>query len=104
MRNTFRQLSRVLVAMSALGCGVAAAADDHQVRAWAASCASCHGTDGRSLGGMPALAGVDQDKLLQALLEFKSDKRAATIMHQLAKGYSDDELSQLARHFARQQP
>lgn len=104
MSNTSCRLSRALLVMMTFSCGAAIAADEHQVRAWAASCASCHGTDGRSMGGMPALAGVDQHKLLQALLEFKSDARAATIMHQLAKGYSDDELSQLASHFAHQQP
>lgn len=77
--------------------------DDRQARVWAASCAACHGTDGRTLGQVPTLAGRNADQLLQALLEFKNNQRpAATVMHQHAKGYTDDELRRIARVFAAQ--
>jgi len=33
---------------------------DKQARNLAASCAACHGTDGRSASGMPILAGMDK--------------------------------------------
>lgn len=89
----------------AVGAGAAAqgAAVDRQARTWAAACAACHGTDGRAQGGMPVLAGRNADELLQILLAFRSGQRQpATVMHQHAKGYTDDELRRLAQVFAAQ--
>lgn len=80
------------------------AAEPHQVRVWAAACAACHGTYGVSVGGMPAIAGESRDKLLTLLLEFKNGTRPATVMHQHAKGYTDEELALLADYFSRQRP
>lgn len=79
---------------------VGAQAQVNQVRVWAAACANCHGTDGRAEPGMESLAGKDKDELLQKMLDFKSGKKPATIMHQLSKGYTDEQLQQLAAHFA----
>lgn len=79
---------------------------DRQARVWAASCAACHGTDGRSLGGgMAVLAGRSADDLYRALIELRADKRpAATVMHQHAKGYTEEELRRIAAYFAAQRP
>ncbi|MBA4215446.1 MAG: class I cytochrome c [Polaromonas sp.] len=79
---------------------VGAHAQVNQIRVWAAACANCHGTDGRAQPGMESLAGKDKDEMLQKMLDFKSGKKPATIMHQLAKGYTDEQLQQLAAHFA----
>jgi cytochrome c553 len=32
--------------------------------------------------------------------DFKSGKKPATLMHQLSKGYSDEQIDQLAGYFA----
>jgi cytochrome subunit of sulfide dehydrogenase len=74
------------------------------VRTLAANCASCHGTDGRTVPGstMPALAGMPRDYMLTQLKAFKAGTRPSTIMTQLAKGYSDQQLEQLAGYFAAQ--
>lgn len=73
---------------------------DRQARVWAASCAACHGTGGQSVGGIPPI-GRDADAIYRALLEFKNNQRpAATVMHQHAKGYTDDELRRIAAVFA----
>ena len=80
---------------------VPATAQDYQARAWAASCAACHGTDGRSTGAVPPLAGRPKADLLRAMQDFKSDKRSATIMHQHAKGYTDAELERIAEYFSK---
>ncbi|TSE34636.1 Cytochrome subunit of sulfide dehydrogenase [Tepidimonas charontis] len=85
-----------------LGAAVLAHAQVDQVKVWAAACANCHGTNGHAQPGMEALAGKDKDELLQKLLDFKSGRKPATVMHQLSKGYSDDELRALAAYFAAQ--
>ena len=67
----------------------------------AATCTACHGTDGRSVDGIPpSLAGQDKNSLLQTLKEFKAGKRPATIMHQHAKGYTDEQLELIATYFS----
>ncbi len=85
----------------AAGVAVPVAAQDFQARSWAASCAACHGTDGRSTGAVPPLAGRPKADLLRAMQDFKSDKRSATIMHQHAKGYTDAELERIAEYFSK---
>jgi cytochrome subunit of sulfide dehydrogenase len=67
----------------------------------ASACFTCHGTDGRSVGNVPpALAGRDRSELLQILMDFKTGKRPATLMHQQAKGYTDQQLATIAGYFA----
>ena len=78
------------------------AQDASHGRLLAANCANCHGTDGRSQGGMPSLAGQPKSYLVTQLKEFKAGQRPATIMHQLAKGYTDAELDALATYFSAQ--
>ncbi len=69
----------------------------------AASCAGCHGTNGATQGNaLPPLAGQPKDQLLAALKDFKAGKRPATIMTQLAKGYTDEQLEIIAAYFAAQ--
>jgi len=92
-----------LALLASLG-GVASASAqtlDRQARTWAASCAGCHGSGGSSQGGIPPIAGRDAEVLYRALIEFKTGQRpAATVMHQHAKGYTDDELKRIAQFFA----
>lgn len=80
------------------------APSERQVRTWAASCAACHNTDGRSVGGFPVLAGRNADDTYRALIEFQSGKRPATIMHQHTRGYTSDELRLIAEWFANVKP
>ena len=74
------------------------------VRSLAATCASCHGTDGAAASGsaVPRLAGLPRDYLSTQLKAFKAGTRPSTIMTQLAKGYSDAQLEQIAAYFAAQ--
>jgi cytochrome c553 len=71
-----------------------------QVKLWAASCMACHGTDGRAEGTGLTIGGRPAPDLLSKLLGYKRGKLPATIMHQHAKGYSDDELSRIADYFS----
>lgn len=80
------------------------AADPYLARSLAATCANCHGTDGKALpnSGIEALDGVPKDKLLQKLADFRNGDKPASIMHQIAKGYSDEQLDLIAAYFAKQ--
>ena len=84
--------------------GVAQAADPNLARNLAATCANCHGTNGHALpgSGLDALAGVEKAKTLQKLNDFKSGVKPASIMHQIAKGYTDEQLDLIATYFATQ--
>jgi cytochrome c553 len=66
----------------------------------AANCANCHGTAGVSAGAMPSLAGQDANYLAEQMRQFRDGKRPATIMHQLAKGYTDEQILAIAAYFA----
>lgn len=96
--------SGTALALLVAGCGaygLASGQDVTYARSLAATCFTCHGTDGRSVGGVPpSLAGQNKDYLLRQLKDFKAEKRPATIMHQQAKGYSDRELELIAGYFA----
>ena len=72
-------------------------------RTLAATCASCHSTDGRSVSTeVLPLAGLPRDLIVQRMKEFQEGKRPATIMHQLSKGYTDQQIGQIADYFANQ--
>ncbi|MDN3918746.1 c-type cytochrome [Roseateles violae] len=75
-----------------------------QARTLAAACAGCHGTDGRQPAGatVPGLAGVPASTLSEQLKAFKAGTRPSTVMQQLAKGFSDAQIEQLAAYFAAQ--
>ena len=68
----------------------------------AASCAACHGTNGQAQPGMVTLAGMPQAVIVQKMLDYKAGRLPATLMHQLAKGYADDEINAIAAYFAAQ--
>jgi len=98
MKTSLKTLAAALLGLAALG----AHAQVSQVKVWAAACANCHGTDGRAQPGMEALAGKDKDEITQKMLDFKSGRKPATLMHQIAKGYSDEQIAQIAAYFAAQ--
>lgn len=91
---------KVMAGLSLAVSAAWASADPLQVRAMAASCAACHGTNGVAQPGMESLAGKSRDDMLKTMLDFKSGKKPATVMHQLSKGYTDAQLEQLAGYFA----
>jgi cytochrome c553 len=76
--------------------------DPLQVRSWAASCSNCHGTNGRAEPGNESLAGVNKDEIVKKMLDFKAGRKPATIMHQLSKGYTDEQIIAIAGYFAAQ--
>jgi cytochrome c553 len=93
---------RYALAAGLLGATALSHAQVDQVKVWAAACANCHGTNGHAEPGMESLAGKSKDELMQKLMDFKNGRKPATIMHQLAKGYTDEQLQALAAYFAAQ--
>ncbi len=68
----------------------------------AANCANCHGTAGQATSALPGLAGMPREGFIQAMKDYREGKRNPTIMHQLAKGYTDEQIALMAEYFARQ--
>ncbi|MGM9485244.1 c-type cytochrome [Roseateles sp. NT4] len=72
-------------------------------RSLAATCANCHGTNGRPRGqAMPPLAGMKAETMLELLADFRSGRQPGTVMPQIAKGYTEEQLRLVATYFAAQ--
>jgi len=91
-----------LVLLCAWGTVAAQPAGTTPARSLAATCAACHGTDGRAAEGqaMPGLAGLARERIAAELRAFREGSRPGTVMPQIAKGYSDPQIDALAAYFA----
>jgi cytochrome c553 len=71
-------------------------------RALAATCANCHGTEGRTVDGsaIPSLVGMPKSYMIMQMNAFKDGSRPATVMHQISKGITTDQVERLANYFA----
>jgi sulfide dehydrogenase cytochrome subunit len=70
----------------------------------AGNCSNCHGTTGTAKGAMPSLAGLQKPYIIEQMVAFRDGKRPSTIMTQIAKGYTDQQIEQVADYFSRQKP
>ncbi|WP_280153102.1 cytochrome C [Piscinibacter sp. XHJ-5] len=98
---------KAAMALAWLSAATASMAQDErtlQVRSLAATCATCHGTEGRALEGTPLLplAGMPAPQLARQMRAFRSGDRPSTVMQQIIKGYTDAQIDQLAAWFAAQ--
>ncbi len=94
---------KIALAVSLLGLAGAAFADNHVLsRNMASACASCHGTNGNSIGGMDPLAGMPKAEMIKKMQDFRSGAKPATVMHQLSKGYTDQQVEMIANYYAAQ--
>ena len=101
-------LGPAVLAWALCSAGTAVAVDQSTLytQGLAATCANCHGTQGKGVSesSVPTLAGLKADYIEAQMKAFKSGERQATIMHQLSKGYSDEQIRVLAAYFASQKP
>lgn len=97
------KLKLPLILLSALALPAAAQTQDLRIaRSLAATCANCHGSNGVSRGEVPSLAGTASETTIAKMTAYKSGALAGTVMHQIAKGYTDEQIRQLAVFFAAQ--
>jgi len=72
-------------------------------RQLASACAICHGTDGRAVTkDVVPLAGLPREHIASQMRAFRDGQRPATVMHQIAKGYTDEQIDTLAAFFSAQ--
>lgn len=95
-----RLFALAVLGLAALVAAAPAGAEDKAARNMAATCTGCHGTNGVSGGGIPTIAGTEKDRIVTLMKEFRDGKRPATVMHQHAKGYTDEQIEAIAAWFA----
>ena len=81
----------------------AANADNPPSHVLANTCFSCHGTDGDSKGAMPSIKGKPADYIATLLNAFRDGSKKGTVMNRIAKGFTPDEINELAKYFAAKQ-
>lgn len=70
--------------------------------ALANTCNNCHGVNGVSVGpSMPSIGGLPESYLKNVMLEWKSGTRYSATMGRLIKGYTDEQISELAAYFSK---
>lgn len=97
----------VSAVMALLGMVSSVQAQDKEalyVKSLAATCANCHGTNGKAVEGssVTSLAGLDKNYIVAQMKAFKTGTRPATIMHQISKGFSEAQIESLAGYFSSQ--
>ncbi len=80
---------------------IAAEYDPIRAEMLSLSCTACHGSDGKSEAITPYIAGMGKAGLYQVLLDYKNGKRTETMMQKHVKGFSDEELEQIAYYFSK---
>jgi cytochrome c553 len=96
------QLAVLLLSGVAASAALAQDAAALHARGLAATCANCHGTEGRTTEGsaIPSLVGMPRDYMIMQVKAFKDGSRPATVMHQLSKGFTDQQIETVATYFA----
>ena len=94
---------RTIAMVGALCLAPAAFGQDSSARNLASGCAICHGTDGRAVTkDVIPLAGLPSQHIASQMRAFRDGQRPATVMHQIAKGYTDAQIDALAAWFSSQ--
>jgi sulfide dehydrogenase cytochrome subunit len=92
-----------LLLAAALGAAAFCVNSQENGRNLAAACAICHGTEGRAVTkDVIPLAGLPREHIATQMRAFRDGQRPATVMHQIAKGYSDAQIDAMAAWFASQ--
>ena len=68
--------------------------------ALAQACVTCHGPEGHSQGAIPSLTTLSSADIITALQAFRAETRPGTVMHRIAKGLDDTDITAVATYFA----
>src|SRR5262245_15978141 len=79
---------------------VAAETGSARGAALAHTCATCHGPEGHSQGAIPSLTTLSSADIVTALQAFRAETRPGTVMHRIAKGLDDADITAVATYFA----
>ena len=79
---------------------VAAETRPASAAALAHTCVTCHGPEGRSQGAIPSLTTLSSADITTALQAFRAETRPSTVMHRIAKGLDDADITAVATYFA----
>lgn len=114
-----------LIGLTILCAATLVAKADNETSMLANTCLVCHGNNGASIGpAIPNLSSMSRNYLMGAMLAFKYEaedelnavinsdhafadveafNRNSTIMNRIAKGYTEDEIKNLAEYFSEQE-
>lgn len=96
-------MRRSIAVTVALAAAAFSASAQESGRNLAAACAICHGTEGRAVTkDVIPLAGLPREHIASQMRAFRDGQRPATVMHQIAKGYTDTQIDAMAAWFASQ--
>ncbi len=97
------RLSLLLVSLSlTLALPQFAAAEANSARNLAAACNACHAPHAGSAREIVSLYGADKSEMIRKMQEFRSGARPFTLMQQIARGYSEQQTTEIAGWFAAQ--
>jgi cytochrome subunit of sulfide dehydrogenase len=104
MRISSKRKGRVALTALALAAMIAMPATAHaqisRGELMATSCFACHGTDGYSSGDMPTIDGMSKADIIKAMNGYRSGLVASTLMDRHAKGYTDEEIAEMAQYLS----
>ncbi len=89
-----------ILALAGMTASALAAGDAAAGKAKASACVGCHGAKGEGKKPNPPLAGLGAEKIVAALKDYKSGKRANPVMKTFASKLSDADMENLAAYFA----
>lgn len=69
-------------------------------RADAALAAACSGCHAGPAEGIASLEDRDAETIVRLLLQYKAEPQGWTVMHRLARGYSDEQVKAVAAYLA----
>jgi len=92
--------ARRLLLAAALALAAVSAAGAAEAPPGASSCSGCHAANAGVDSAIPRLVGRKADEIVAAMQAFRSGQRHATVMDQIAKGFSDAEIQAIATWYA----